>query len=454
MALRIRAHCRESGLTTVENLAAMSTPGSQLRMKYLNIVSIFPSLTETFVFRELQTMRQMGRDVVIGQLRPAGRRPTASAFEDLRPCVVPAKLFSMSTLMGILFFAVAKPKQVWTCIKIVLKSLPDTAGFFKLAYILLASIGLAYRLRDSGIHHVRGHHLHSEAVSAMVIGALLGIPYSFTCHTVKTYYPRRVLMVVIRKADFIVANIFQVKQFLHSLGAHDSQVHLVRNGVSLREFPMRKAEPTTDLPVILAVGRLDYKKGFHVLVSACATLRDERVPFRCVIVGNGDEWSSLFMRRKALALEGHLELLGSLDFCDVQQWYERATLLAVPSIVGPDGSTDGMPTVIIEAFARGVPVVGSSTAGIPEVIHSGVNGFVVPAGSSRELASRMKELIGSRDSRQRFAREARRTVERDFDLDRNVRVITELISSRAGQPSNLTSPAVRSTDMEHLPSAR
>ena len=438
----------------MEHFAAMSTPGPPLRMKYLNIVSIFPSLTETFVLRELRTMRQMGCDVVIGQLRPAGRRPTASGFEDLRPCVVPAKLFSMSTLLGILFFALARPKQVWTCSKIVLKSLPDAASFFKLAYILLASIGLAYRLRDSGIHHVRGHHLHSEAVSAMLIGALLGIPYSFTCHTVKTYYPRRVLVEVIQKADFILANIFQVKEFLHSLGALDLQVQLVRNGVPLPEFPMRRTEPPADSPVILAVGRLDYKKGFHVLVSACAILRDEGVPFRSVIVGNGDEWSSLLLRRKALALEGHLDLLGSLDFCDVQQWYERATLLAVPSIVGPDGSSDGMPTVIIEAFARGVPVVGSSTAGIPEVIQNGVNGFVVPAGSARELASRMKELIASRETRHRFAREARRAVERDFDLDRNVRVITDLISLRVGQPTNMTGRAVLSSDMERLPSAR
>jgi colanic acid/amylovoran biosynthesis glycosyltransferase len=437
----------------VENSVAMNPRGSQRRMKYLNIVSIFPSLTETFVFRELRTMQQLGCEVVIGQLRPAGRRPTASGFEDLRPCVVPTKLFSLSTLAGILFFALTKPKHVWTCIKTVIKSLSDTASLLKLTYILLVSMGLAYRLRERGILHVRGHHLHSEAVSAMFIAGFLGIPYSFTCHTVKAYYPRRVLVEVIRKADFILANICQVKEFLHSLGASDSQVQLVRNGVPLREFPMRKAEPYEDPPIILAVGRLDYKKGFHVLVSACAILRDEGMRFRCVIAGNGDEWNSLLLRRKALALEKHVDLLGSLEFREVQRWYERATLLAVPSIIGPDGSTDGMPTVIIEAFARGVPVVGSSTAGIPEVIHNGVNGFVVPAGSSRELANRMKELILDQDTRGKFAGEARHTVERDFDLERNVRVIADLVFSRTGQVSNMASP-VLSPDMEHLPSAR
>lgn len=422
----------------------MNARDSQRGMKYLNIVSIFPSLTETFVFRELRTMQKMGCEVVIAQLRPAGRRPTAPDFEDLRPCVVPAQLFSMATFAGLLFVALAKPKHLWACIKTVLKSFPDTASLFKLSYILLASMGLAYRLRESGILHVHGHHLHSEAVAAMFIGGFLGVPYSFTCHTVKTYYPRSVLVDVVRKANFILANIFQVKEFLPALGAQDSQVQLVRNGVHLPEFPMRKTEPFSESPVILGVGRLDYKKGFHVLISACAILRDEAVRFRCVIVGDGDEWSSLFLRRKALALEQQVELLGSLEFQEVQQWYERATLLAAPSIIGSDGSTDGMPTVIIEAFARGLPVVGSSTAGIPEAIHNGVNGFVVPAGSSRELANRMKELILDQDLRSKFAKAARLTVERDFDLDHNVRVIKDLVFSHVGG-GNMTGPTVSCT---------
>ena len=414
-------------------------------MKYLNVVSIFPTLTETFVLRELRAMRQMGCDVVIGQLRPLGRKPAAGGFEDLSSGLVRARVLSWATLLGLVFFASKKPSTFWSNLKLALSAFPDIANTAKLIYILVASIELAYRFRQAGIMHVRGHHLHSEAVSAMFIGGLLDVPYSFTCHTVKIYYPKKIITEVVRRARFIVATIIQVRGFLYSLGATASQVSLIRNGVCLDQFPMRPSEPASERPVILAVGRLDYKKGFHVLLSACSILRDESVPFRCVIVGNGDEWSDLSARRRTLGLEEHVEMTGSLDFANVQRWYERATLVVVPSVVGPDGATDGLPTVIIEAFFRGVPLVGSTTAGIPEVIQNGVNGFVVAAGSARELANRMRELLSNRDLRRKFALEARYTATRYFDLDRNAQCLAELMSGQVPDLVSETKPALVSS---------
>jgi glycosyltransferase involved in cell wall biosynthesis len=414
-------------------------------MKYLNIVSIFPTLTETFVLRELRAMRQMGCEVVIGQLRPIGRKPAAAGFDDLSPCVVRARVLSWATLAGLVFFGLRKPGAFWANLKLAVSAFPDITNTAKLIYILLASTELAYRFRQDGIMHVRGHHLHSEAVSAMFIGGLLDVPYSFTCHTVKTYYPKKVVVEVARRARFIIATIIQVRGFLYSLGATESQVCLIRNGVSPVQFPMRASEPASEPPVILAVGRMDYKKGFHVLLSACAILRDESVSFRCVIVGNGEEWSDLSLRKRSFGLEKNVEMTGSLDFENVQSWYERAMVVVVPSVIGPDGATDGLPTVIIEAFFRGVPLVGSTTAGIPEVIQNGVNGFVVPAGSARELANRMRELLSNRDLRRKFALEARYIAARYFDLDRNAQCLAELMSGQVPDLVSETRPALVSS---------
>ena len=138
-------------------------------------------------------------------------------------------------------------------------------------------------------------------------------------------------------------------------------------------------------------------------------------------------------------------MTGSLDFENVQRWYERATVVVVPSVVGPDGATDGLPTVIIEAFFRGVPVVGSTTAGIPEVIQNGVNGFVVAAGSARELANRMRELLSNRDLRCKFVLEARYTAARYFDLDRNAQCLAELMSGQLADLVSETRPALVSS---------
>lgn len=398
-------------------------------MKYLNIVSVFPAVTETFVYREIRTAQRMGCEVVIAQLRPGGA--PHSEFDDLRPSLIRSPLLSLSSLLGTVRLAATKPRLFIHYAGLVLSGFPRMGSVIKLSYILLVSMALAHRLRSAGIRHIRGHHLHSEAVAAMFLSGWLDVPFSFTCHTVKTYYPDGIIRRVIHDATFILANIVQVKRFLISRGAGNSQVQLVRNGVSLTEFRLRPAGFQANPPTILAVGRLDCKKGFHILLSACALLRDEGLHFRCVIVGDGDERGELEGRRKSLGLEGRVDFMGSLSFEEVQRWYECATLLAVPSVVAPDGSTDGMPTVIIEALARGVPVVGSATAGIPEVIQNGVNGFVVAPGSVRELAGRIRELLSDPDMRRKFALEGRKTAERDFDLDRNVGQLVRLMFERA-----------------------
>ena len=395
-------------------------------MKYLNIVSVFPALTETFVYREIQSARRHGCEVVIAQLRDLNG-PSASGFDDLRSTVVKARLWSASVLLGTFYFTGRKPRLWLGFLRMVLGSFPDTVSALKLAYILTVSIGLAYRLRNSGISHVRGHHLHSEAVASMFIGGLLELPYNFTCHTVKTYYPRGVIRETIRRASFVLANIDQVKRFLIEQGADPGRVHLVRGGVSLPAFPLHDAEPREDPSVILAVGRFDAKKGFDVLLSACSILRDRKVRFRCVLIGDGDEWGELVAMRRATGLEAHVQMPGSLTFDKVRQWHRRAALLAVPSVLAADGSTDGLPTVIIEAFACGVPVIGSAVGGIPDAIQDRVNGFLVKPGDADELANRIEVLLKDRELRLKFVHEARRTAECEFDLDRNVQSLIGLM---------------------------
>ena len=424
------------------------------KMKYLHLVSIFPARTETFIFREIRALRDLGCDIVIGQLRPVGRRPTASDVEDLRGCVMPAKLLSWSTVAGVFFFAGKRPTITWTYLKLVFGCFPDITNLLKLAYVLLASVSLAYRLRNSGLEHVRGHHLHSEAVSAMFIAGFLELPYTFKVYTVKIGYPRAVLSQVVNGAAFIIADTLQVREFLISLRADPAKIHILRNAVRLSEFPMRPAGSGAN-SVLLAVGRLDHKKGFHVLLPACAILRDQGIPFRCVIVGDGGQRSNLLALRAKLRLESQVEMAGSLGFSEVRERYLQATLLAVPSVVAPDGETDGLPTVTIEALAYGVPVVGSATAGIPEVIQDQVNGFVVPANSPEELASRMRDLLTNPTLRNQFAAEGRRTAERDFDLDRNVQTLFALMRGEVTtQPPIADFAAAPSPALETVSSAR
>lgn len=116
------------------------------------------------------------------------------------------------------------------------------------------------------------------------------------------------------------------------------------------------------------MGSLIPKKGFDVLLRACAILLERGLQFRCVIIGDGAERERLSILKKDLGVDGNVEMLGYRTLTELRDWYYRATVLVMPSVVSLTGESDGLPTVLIEALASGLPVVGTETAAIPELI--------------------------------------------------------------------------------------
>jgi glycosyltransferase involved in cell wall biosynthesis len=289
---------------------------------------------------------------------------------------------------------------------------------------------LAYSLRNVQIKFVRADFLHTEALAARFIKSLLGVQYGITVYTVAVYFERTVIEEIVKNASFLIADTHQTRAFLLAMEVPPARVHLIRNGVSLDEFPLRSGQETAVVPVILAVGTLIPKKGFHVLLSACAILRERWVDFRCVIIGDGEERERLTSLKKALGLDDSVEMLGYLSLAELRDWYYRATVLAMPSVVSRIGETDGLPTVVIESLASGLPVVAADTAGIPEVIRNGVNGLLVPAEASEPLADAIQMLLERRDLREKFSYEGRGLVKREFSLDRKVEILRDLIVSQ------------------------
>ena len=396
-------------------------------MTILHLISTFPPLTETFVLREIRRLRKTGLNVVIGQLRPLHRTPPARGFEDLSPLVNGVGWLSLEMLTSLAFFTLRKPRQLAECLRIVLRSLSQPQHFVKMLYVLLSSIRLGYSLRNTRIEFVRADFLHTQALAARFLKSLLGVPYGITAYTVVVYYRPAVIAEIIRGATFLVADTRQTKRFLLSMGASPNQVHLIRNGVSLEEFPWPHGVADAGSPIILGVGSLIPKKGFDVLLRACAILRARGIQFRCVVIGDGSEREKMENLKKDLGLDGCVEMLGYRTLAELKDWYCRATVLVMPSVVSPTGETDGLPTVVIEALASGLPVVGTETAAIPEIIQDGVNGFLVATNAPEPLADQVQVLLEHPDLREQFGCEGRRRVEQDFNLDRKVETLRNLI---------------------------
>lgn len=401
-------------------------------------MSAFPPYSQTFVMREIRALRTRGWDIRIACLRPLHPTLAARGFEDLEPIVIRARWLSRGILQGLLAFAFSCPDRLFECVRLIVPSLMQPANLAKLTYLLLVSVRLAYHLRNSPVTLIRAHFLHSEAVAACFLGMLLQVPYSVTVYTTHVLFPDALIRRVVQGARFLVADTAQTQEFLQRFGCEATPIHRVYNSVDTSEFPARGPQPAASVPLILAVGRLDPKKGFHVFLKACALLRDCRLPFKMILIGEGPERRALMAMRKSLGLEDNVELLGKLSFEETKPWFYCSTLLVMPSVVAPSGDTDGLPTVIIEAMAAGLPVIGTTTGAIPEAVLDGKTGILVPPNDAGQLAEQIHRLLSDESLRNRFGAEGRRVATEKFVLRQKAEILSQLFARYSGPDTNLT----------------
>jgi len=169
------------------------------------------------------------------------------------------------------------------------------------------------------------------------------------------------------------------------------------------------------------------KKGFPVLLDALARLRDRGVAFRCTIVGEGPLEGELREQRRRLRLEDRIELPGAYAEDALAAFYREVDVFALACEVEADGDRDGIPNVVVEAMASGLPVVSTNVSGLPECVEHGVTGLLVPERSPEALADAIGELLTNADSARALGRAGRMKVEREFAAERNVRPIAEAL---------------------------
>jgi len=171
----------------------------------------------------------------------------------------------------------------------------------------------------------------------------------------------------------------------------------------------------------VAAGRLSDQKNFAALVDAAARLVPEFPALRVVIGGEGELRPDLEAQIRARGLEEVVALPGNLE--DLQDLMAAADLLAMPS------RYEGLPLVLLEAMAAGLPVVGTRIPGIAEVVTDGVEGSLVAADDGGELARALGELLGDESRRRRCGEAARAKVTREYDFSRVLTRLEPIVDS-------------------------
>jgi colanic acid/amylovoran biosynthesis glycosyltransferase len=394
------------------------------------LARILPILSETFVVREIAELRRLGVDVRPFSLYPPDLSVAHSEAPDLAReveiFVRPKHFLFWAAHLTVLL---RSPIRYFRCLwqYVLAASEPWRRRFRCLMYFAIAPFA-AVCLRRAGVSHLHAHFANAATSVAMMAAELAGIPFSFTAHAYDIFVDDLLLPAKIPAAAFVATcsqfNVHYLRE--HYPAAAEAVINVVHVGVDPAVFTPRPA-PQGEPPLVLAVGRLVETKGFHTLIEACAQLLSNGVDSQCHIIGEGPEAERLSRMITALRLSERVALLGKLPPAEVLAYYHKASLFVMPSCVRRN-NRDGIPTVLIEALAMGIPVVSTRVSGIPELVRDGETGLLADPDDPAGLAEAIIRLLDDRELAARLAQAGRELVLREFNIRVSVQKLLHLFA--------------------------
>ena len=366
-----------------------------------------PTPSQRFVRDEILELGRYGVRVHVFVLDPAGDSAEESWIEVAAP--------SMSRIPPSAYFCEAGADRS-----------PARAVRAQAAWI-------AREVTARGIEHL---HAAQFATADVVreVKRLTGVRYSFAVAGSEIHDDARNPRTIrdrITEAEFVVVPSEVSRQELLAVTgpAANPNIHRIYRGVDLGMFRYG-SDPFRDSSAVLMVCPLVEGSGVADLIDALAILRDRRPEgIRATIVGDGELEGDLRARIAALGLSDCVTMLRGSDSTRVLSLMRTHAVMALPYTALPGGGRDGVPSVVLEAMAVGLPVVSTSVAGVSEVLEDGWTGRLVSPHDPKWLAGAVETLLDNVRLRVRMAADARAQVESYFGLSRNVARLARLFAS-------------------------
>lgn len=399
------------------------------------VVSRFPRLTETFVVDEALAVVRAGVDVTIHPLhreRADVVQPTVAALVGR---VRYRRLGSPAVLAGCLAELARRPRAVLGALG---RIVADTWRSRRLLVGGVAAfpfaVDLSRRLAADGTTHVHCHFATHPAVVGWVVHRLTGIPFSFTAHGSDLHRDRRMLATKVADAAFVVTVSESNREVIRAEcgPAADGKVHVVRCGIDPGQLPRRPAPAPHAGPVrVCCVGTLHEVKGQTVLLDACRRLVAEGRDVVCTLVGDGPDRDALEAQVAEAGLADRVQVTGRVPRPNVVAVLREADVLVAPSVPSADGRREGLPVVVLEAMAVGVPVVASRLSGIPEAVEHEVTGLLVEPGDAAGVAAAVARTVDDPGATATRVERAAARVEDGFSIDRSAQRLAALFAGAA-----------------------
>lgn len=379
------------------------------------IISQFPEMHETFVMRELKALHQAGlvsRIYSLKQCRDAIKQEGADELISITDYCAYDDWKIWLAGMGQLILHPIKAAKAFRWV------LSYAAGgwtsFAKAFVIWIQSMAIAGKIKNSEIKHLHAHWATLPTTSAAMLSEWLNLPFSFTAHAWDIFVQNVTLQKKLKLAKRIITCTGFNRSYLMNLCPEaKDKIVLNYHGVDIGKFTPTRIESKP--PLFLSVGRLVETKGFKYLIEAYHWLKLKNRVFRAVIVGNGPLQTELLNKIRHYNLTDCVEMKPSMKQEELRELFNQAYAFVQPSVITANGDRDGIPNVILEALAMGVPVVSTVVSGIPEAVIPEINGFLVEPRNPKAITDALEQLLNQPEKIKTMADEARKTAEEKFD---------------------------------------
>jgi glycosyltransferase involved in cell wall biosynthesis len=420
----------------------MVESGSDQQIGYL--LRSYPRLSQTFIVNEILALEAIGVPIEIFALTDPHEKVVQRQIEQVRAAVHyldEAMRSRRETLQENLEVARRHFKGYIHALLYLASNRKIDQGYkaSNRWKCFLQAIHLVYLLEareqrtGKTLRRLHAHFAHDPALVAYLAHCLTGIPFSFTAHARDLYQvPEEPLRDRIRQASAVVTCCRANLDYLTRIApSQRSKFALVYHGVNLKDFQPASglaASPPAEVPVILSVGRLVEKKGFQDLLQALLLVKVRGIRFRCMIYGDGPLCKPLQRWVVEHGLGTAIVLNGDRTQRELIPAFQSASLFVLTPIQTEDGDRDGIPNVLLEAMAVGLPVVTTSVAGIPELVDHDRNGLLYAPHDVEGIASGIVALLQDTERRRHLGNAAAKKVAEQFDIAQSAQRLKTLFS--------------------------
>ena len=409
-----------------------------MRVGYL--VNQYPKISHTFIRSEIKSLEDAGVQVV----RYSMRRTKEELVDQLDIGEMQQTRAVLDSgagglLLGSLRCLLRSPRLFLRGLVVSLRfgRRSDRGTLRHLIYLAEACVLVDWMRRD-GVEHLHAHFGTNSATVALLARELGGPQFSFTVHGPEEFdrAPLWSLGEKIERAAFVVAiSNFGRSQLMRWCGRqHWSKIHVIRCGVD-PHFLAPDVAPMPAVRRLLSIGRLCEQKGQMLLIEALGRLKRDGCEAELVLIGDGELRVEVERTIAEQGLTAQVHMRGWVDGHRIRQALDDACAVVLPSFA------EGLPVVIMEAFARGRPVLSTYVAGIPELVLPGKNGWLVPAGSVEALVEALRQMLDTPSADlAKLGCDGRARVAEQHDASRNGRQMADLLRADAKDRNAVSDP--------------